>query len=62
LDIKADAASKHVSQFSPAVEKYRPDWEPSDLARAKEEAKKAQPRKGGHYVEAFRRATEFNQE
>lgn len=60
MDLKVEAALKQVSQFEPAVSKYRPDWEPQDKSRASEEMKRQQPRKDGHYVEAFRRATEFN--
>jgi LmbE family N-acetylglucosaminyl deacetylase len=61
-DLKAEAAAKQVSQFDPAMNKYRPDWDPADLARAQEEMEREQPRKDGHYVEAFRRATGFNQQ
>jgi len=61
FDLKVDAATKQVSQFDPAVEKYRPDWEPAALARVKAEFKKQHPMKDGHYVEAFRRATGFIQ-
>ena len=61
FDLKVDAATKQVSQFEPAVNRYRPDWDPAALARVKEESKKLQPRKDGHYDEAFRRATEFIQ-
>ena len=60
-ELKFEAATKQVSQFEPAVSKYRPDWDPKDLARAKEEMRKEQPRKDGHFVEAFRRAIGFNQ-
>jgi LmbE family N-acetylglucosaminyl deacetylase len=59
--LKLEAASKHVSQFEPAIHKYRPDWDPSDLARLEKELMSQQPKKDGHYVEAFRRATGFNQ-
>ena len=59
--LKFDAASKQVSQFEPAVNKYRADWDAPDLTKAKAEMSQLQPRKDGHYVEAFRRATEFNQ-
>ena len=59
--LKFDAASKQVSQFEPAVNKYRADWDAADLTKAKAEMSQLQPRKDGHYVEAFRRATEFNQ-
>jgi LmbE family N-acetylglucosaminyl deacetylase len=61
IDLKAEAATKHVSQFEPSINKYRPDWDPETLARTKEELKKEQPKKDGHYVESFRRATGFIQ-
>jgi LmbE family N-acetylglucosaminyl deacetylase len=60
-ELKFEAAAKQVSQFEPAVNKYRPDWTPEDLKKAEDEMRKEQPKKDGHYVEAFRRATEFNQ-
>jgi hypothetical protein len=60
-ELKFDAAAKQVSQFEPAVNKYRPDWEPADLAKAKKEMRHEQPMKDGHYVEAFRYATGFVQ-
>lgn len=60
-ELKFDAATKQVSQFEPAVHKYRPDWEAKDLEKAKNEMRKEQPRKEGHYVEAFRYSTGFNQ-
>jgi len=43
------------------VIKYRPDWTPEDLKKAKDEMRHEQPKKDGHYVEAFRYATGFNQ-
>ena len=61
MDLKVNAALKQVSQFEPAVNKYRPDWDPKDFAKAKEELRGAQPRKEGHFVEAFRYTTGFNQ-
>ena len=61
MDLKIEAASKHVSQFEPAIHKYRPDWDPADLAKLKAQILSQQPKKGGHYVEPFRRATGFNQ-
>jgi len=61
MDSKVEAAMKHVSQFDPAIRKYRPDWDPATLAATKELFHKEHPRKDGHFVEAFRRATEFNQ-
>ncbi|HET9177414.1 MAG TPA: PIG-L deacetylase family protein [Terriglobia bacterium] len=62
MDLKLQGAMKHVSQFEPAIHHYRPDWDPKDEASAKAELKKLQPKKDGHYVEQFRRATGFNQE
>jgi len=61
-DLKVKAASMHVSQFEPAIHKYRADWDPATLAQLTEEFKKQHPKKDGHYVEAFRRATGFNQQ
>jgi LmbE family N-acetylglucosaminyl deacetylase len=61
IDLKAEAATQHVSQFEPSIHKYRPDWDPETLARTKAELKKQQPTKDGHYVEPFRSATGFNQ-
>jgi hypothetical protein len=39
------------------VNKYRSDWQPADLAKAKEVMRHDQPRKDGHFVEAFRYAS-----
>jgi len=60
-ELKFDAACKQVSQFEPAVHQYRSDWEPKDMEKAKEMMRHEQPRKDGHFVEAFRYATGFNQ-
>jgi LmbE family N-acetylglucosaminyl deacetylase len=60
-EIKLNAAAAHVSQFPPAVEKYRADWEPAALEKLKAELRQM-GKKDGHYVEEFRRATGFNQE
>lgn len=62
FDLKVEAATKHVSQFEPSIHKYRPDWDSAALAQIKEEFHKQYPKKDGHYVEAFRRATGFNQQ
>ena len=62
MPVKLASAAKHVSQFEPAISKYRPDWDPDDLAKFEVEMKQSQPKKDGHYVELFRRATGFNQE
>ena len=61
LELKLDAGLAHVSQFEPAVRKYRPDWQPEDRARARQELRSQIRQRGGHHVEAFRLATEFNQ-
>lgn len=61
IELKVEAAAKQVSQFEPAVTKYRPDWEAADLEKAKKEMRDEQPKKDGHYVEAFRYATGFVQ-
>jgi LmbE family N-acetylglucosaminyl deacetylase len=60
VELKIEAAMLQVSQFEPALSKYRPDWNPDDLAKAKEAMRKGQDRKDGHFVEAFRYATGFN--
>ena len=60
-DLKFEAATKQVSQFDPAINKYRTEWDAKDLAKAKDEMRSEQPRKDGHYVEAFRYATGFVQ-
>jgi LmbE family N-acetylglucosaminyl deacetylase len=60
-NLKFEAALVQVSQFEPAVNKYRPDWEDKDKITAMEEMRREQPKKDGHYVEAFRHATGFVQ-
>lgn len=60
-ELKVDAGTRQVSQFEPAVNKYRSDWDIADLEKAKKEMRDEQPRKDGHYVEAFRYATGFVQ-
>jgi LmbE family N-acetylglucosaminyl deacetylase len=61
MEQKVEAITKQVSQFEPAVTKYRPDWEPATLTKLKEFYHQDQEKKDGHYVELFRFATEFNQ-
>ena len=61
LDKKINASLSHVSQFEPAVHKYRPDWQPADRQNAEQEVKSMLKRRDGHAVEAFRYATDFNQ-
>jgi len=58
---KIEAAAKHVSQFEPAVSKYRPDWDPGHLAKLKEAYRQQHEKKDGHYVESYRFATWFNE-
>lgn len=62
MNRKLESAIKQVSQFEPAIHHYRPDWDPNDQAKVEAELKKDQPKKDGHYVEEFRRATGFNEE
>ncbi len=61
FDQKVEAAAKQVSQFEPAMTKYRPDWDPENLARLKEYYRQNHEKKDGHYIESFRYATGFNQ-
>src|SRR5712692_1499346 len=61
FELKLESISKQVSQFEPAMTKYRPDWEPQNLARLKEYYHTRHEKKDGHYVESFRYATGFNQ-
>ena len=60
LDLKLSAAAAHVSQFEPSMSKYRPDWDANDLAKMKQGLRNRQVKKDGHSMEAFRVATQFN--
>jgi LmbE family N-acetylglucosaminyl deacetylase len=62
LDLKLDAAAAHVSQFAPAMTKYRADWAPKDVAAMKAGLKARQLKHDGHTVEAFRIVGGFNQQ
>jgi LmbE family N-acetylglucosaminyl deacetylase len=62
LDVKLAAAAAHVSQFRPSINKYRPDWETKDLEATKQHLRERATKKDGHYVEAYRIATQFNQQ
>jgi len=62
VDKKLDASMAHVSQWEPSIHKYRPDWNASDLAKTKDEERVHIPKREGHYVEAFRSGTGFNQQ
>lgn len=62
VDKKLDAAMAHVSQWEPSIHHYRPDWDKADLEKTKAELRSQIPKKDGHYVEAFRTTTGFNQQ
>jgi N-acetylglucosamine malate deacetylase 1 len=62
IDLKLSAAAAHVSQFEPSISKYRPDWDPKDLEKLKTERKNRAAKKDGHFVEAYRISTQFNQQ
>lgn len=62
IERKIEAVTKHVSQFEPSINKYRPDWDPHDKASLKEYMKGRATKKDARFVEAFRRATGFNQQ
>jgi LmbE family N-acetylglucosaminyl deacetylase len=62
VDTKIEAALKHVSQYEPSISKYRPDMEKSVRDALVTYFKGRSLKKDGHYVEAFRRATGFNQQ
>jgi len=54
-ELKMQAASKHVSQFPPAINSYRPDWDPADYQGLVQMFERWQPKKDGLFVEPFRR-------
>ncbi len=62
LEKKLAAAVAHVSQFEPSVNKYRPDWDPKDLAATRKYLLSRAVKKDGHVVESFRISTQFNQQ
>ena len=62
VETKLSAALAHVSQFPPAVERYRPDWDPARLEKMKAALRGRAPKRDGHYVEAFRAATGFSEQ
>jgi LmbE family N-acetylglucosaminyl deacetylase len=61
MEKKEAAGLAHVSQWEPAIHKYRPDWAPADKEKARAELHGMTLKRNGHWVEAFRWATEFNQ-
>ncbi len=60
IDRKLEAITAHVSQFEPAIQKYRPEWNPADLEKTKAGMKARALKKDGRFVEAYRAAGEFN--
>lgn len=60
VEKKLDAAVAHVSQWEPSIHHYRPDWDPTTLEKLKSELRGRAAKKDGHYVEAFRVGTGFN--
>lgn len=62
VETKLNAALAHVSQFPPAVQRYRPDWDPARLEKLKAALRARAPKKDGHYVEAFRAAAGFSEQ
>ena len=62
IDLKLASAAAHVSQFDPSIRKYRADWDPKDLDKLKEGLRRRAIKKDGHVVEAYRIATQFNQQ
>ena len=62
MDLKLSAAAAHVSQFDPSIRNYRPDWDPKDLDKVKRGLRARATKKDNHYVEAYRVATQFNQQ
>jgi len=57
---KADAASRQVRPFGPAISKYRPNGDPEDLTKANEECIARLSRRDNRFVKAFCYATSFN--
>jgi hypothetical protein len=51
-----------VSQFKPSIDKYRPDWDGPQLEAMKRGLRGRAVKKDGHYVEAFRITSDFNQQ
>lgn len=62
IDLKLDAALAHVSQWEPSIRKYRPDWDPKVRRELKDRLRARALKKDGHFVEAFRLSSEFNQQ
>ena len=60
-ELKFDAAAKQVSQFEPAVNKYRPDWTAEDLKKAKDEMPRNNPGNTASLRGSFPARTGFRQ-
>ncbi|MFM8393795.1 MAG: PIG-L deacetylase family protein [Acidobacteriota bacterium] len=60
IDLKAEAVSRHVSQFEPSITRYRPDWDPQVLKTFLDGVRSRATKRDGRYAEGFRRATSFN--
>src|SRR5579863_6213369 len=61
-DLKLKASLAHVSQWEPSIHHYRRDWDPEVYDKTKADLSKNAAKKDGHFVEAFRVGTGFNQE
>lgn len=61
-DLKLKASLAHVSQWEPSIHRYRPDWDPEVYNKTKADLAQHAAKKDGHFVEAFRVGTGFNQE
>jgi len=62
VETKLSAALAHVSQFPPAVQRYRSDWDPARLEKMKAALRARASKRDGHYVEAFRAASGFSEQ
>ncbi len=62
VDIKLASVAAHVSQFEPAIRKYRADWDPKDLETLKQHMRGRAVKRDGHSVESFRVSGQFNQQ
>ena len=60
IDRKLEAITAHVSQFEPAIRKYRPEWILADLETTKADISGGALRVGGGLVAVSDAAGEFN--
>lgn len=61
-DVKLAPALAYVSQWEPSIHRYGADWDPAASEATKKEVRGMVMKKDGHVVEAFRIATDFNQQ